>query len=240
MYRPAVHPRAEAPGRAHSPFLLRLVHPFAGLKIVCTSNVARGAPWARHPPAGHERAPNCASPGRSRGCVARYIGSREDDGAGGRFTGAFRGAHRRGCTEPILAHCPALPSGQGRWGQGCLGMESFLHQTSAVFLPRYLLRRRHLGLAGRARRRPGSQPAGYRARRPAPSQALSCARRLQSLPRCWRRCRLRCNAHARHTLHAYTALLRSEPPTPAPTALLRRAVQQTSSQSLPSNSGAPA
>ena len=125
---------AEAPGRAKSPFLLRLVHPFVGLKIVCTSNVARGAPWARHPPAGHERAPNCASTGRSRGCIARYICSREDDGAGGRCTGAFRGAHRRGCTCPIWAHCPALPSGQGRWGQGCLGMESFLHQTSAVCL----------------------------------------------------------------------------------------------------------
>ena len=227
MYRPAVHPRAEAPGQAKSPFLLRLVHPFVGLKIVCTSNVARGAPWARHPPAGHERAPNCASTGRSRGCIERYICSREDDGAGGRCTGAFRGAHRRGCTCPIWAHCPALPSGQGRWGQGCLGMESFLHQTSAVCLPRYLPWRRHLGLAGRARRRPGSQPAGYRARRPAPTGAELRTAMAELAPVLTT---LTAEVHCTFQTHAAcvrgAAPVRAPPtrPAPPPTALLRRAV----------------
>ena len=108
MYRLAVHPRAEAPGRAHSPFLLRLGHPVAGHKVLCTSNVARGAPWARHPPAGHERAPNCASTGRSRVCLARHKCRRKVGGVRERHHGVFRGVSQAG--HPALGRFCSLPS----------------------------------------------------------------------------------------------------------------------------------
>ena len=154
MYRLAVHPRAEAPGRAHSPFLLRLGHPVAGHKVLCNSTVARGAPWARHPPAGHERAPNCASTGSSRGCIAWHKCRRKVGGVRERHHGVFRGSHRRGTLHlDDFAHCPALPSGQGKWGQGCLGMELFLHQTSAT--PG--LRLKAYRERGRSGRRPGKR-----------------------------------------------------------------------------------
>ena len=126
MYRLAVHPRAEAPGRAHSPFLLRLGHPVAGHKVLCTSTVARGAPWARHPPAGHERAPNCASTGRSRGCIAQHECRRKVGGARERHHGVFRGSHRRGTLHlHDFAHCPALPVARGSGARDVLEWNYF-------------------------------------------------------------------------------------------------------------------
>jgi hypothetical protein len=155
---------AEAPGRAYSPFLLRFMHLFTGHNVVYTLIVVRGSPWARHPPAGHERAPNCASAGRSGGCIARHKCSMEVGGVGERYNGVFRGPQRGGSlhlhdfrSQPS----PALPS--GRCGQGCLGMASFLHQTSV-----------RLAALPPASPGPGrqstaltGQPARHRVRRPA-------------------------------------------------------------------------
>jgi hypothetical protein len=92
-------------------------------KVVCISTVARGAPWARHPLAGQERAPNCASTctGRLRGCIAR---GRLRVSGGATYRCVHRGGHR-GCVPALRLRrfwLTAQPCRQGwrqwRWGHG--------------------------------------------------------------------------------------------------------------------------
>ena len=173
---------AEAPGRAYSPFLLRFMHLFAGHKVVYTSIVVRGSPWARHPPAGHERAPNCASAGRSGGCIARHKCSMEVGGVGERYNGAFRGPQRGGV--PARFSLPAQPS-PAQWE-----VRPGVPWNGIIFAPDFCAACRATSRVARAWQaehgvdRAASQAPGPPARRPAPKQALSCARRWQSLPRC--------------------------------------------------------
>ena len=143
MYRPAVHPGPKRPGGLILPSCcVWCIHlPVLRSYVPQTSRVGRHGRGARPPDMSARRAAPLQS---VRGAVSRVIyvaermtvtGSDVQVRSGGLTGGAVLGRFwltGGAVLGPILAHCPALPSGQGRWGQGCLGMESFLHQTSAV------------------------------------------------------------------------------------------------------------